>query len=111
MNRIGGCHNNHIERTHNLTNKGKLPSKKQEGEKQRQSSGYRDDRTEEWRAQRHNTYQTKDRKERLSRGALNKTAPSIYPPAQAIPINPQPHQTNQIPIWPHPLMMPQMTPW
>ena len=92
----------HIEKTYNRTNKGKLPNQKGEGEKQRQSSGSRDNRTEERRAQRHNTYQTKDRKERLSRAALNKTTPSTYPPAQATPINPPKHPTNQIPAWPHP---------
>ena len=100
----------HIERTHKLTNKDKLPNKKREGKKKRLPSGYRDDRTEERRAQRHNTYQNKDRKERSSRAALNKTTPSIYPPAQATPIHPSPHHTNQTPAWPHPLMMPQLTP-
>ena len=72
----------HIERTHKLTNKDKLPNKKREGKKKRLPSGYRDDRTEERRAQRHNTYQSKDRKERSSRAA---------------------HDTDQTPAWPHPL--------
>ena len=47
----------------------------------------------------------------MSRAALNKTAPSIYPPAQATPTYPLPHHTNQTPGWPYPRMMSQMTPW
>ena len=101
---------NHIERTHKGTNKGKLPSKKREEKKPSLLSGYRDDRTEDRSAQRHNTYQTKDRKERLSRAAPNITTPSIQPPAQITPIHPSPHHTSQTPAWPHPLIKSQTPP-
>ena len=99
----------HIERTHPEINKGKQPNKTREGKKQRLPSGHRDDRRDERRTQRHNTYQ--DRTERLSRAALNKTPPIMYPSQQTTPIYPSPYHTNQIPAWPHPLMMSQMTPW
>ena len=101
----------HIERTHNEINKGKQPNKTRERKKQRLPSGHRDNRKDERRAQRHNTYQPKDRKERLSRAALNETPPIMYPSQQTTPIYPSPYHTNQILAWAHPLMMAQMTPW
>ena len=100
-----------IKRTHNESNKGKKPNKAREGIKQRSPSGCRNDRRDEPRVQQRNTHQLKGGKERLPRASQNKTTPITYLPAQVTSIDPSPYYVNQIPAWPHPLMMSQMTPW